>query len=279
MSGISNWIGRAIRRELRRFDAELSLSQIERARLRLELDKTPRFQDDKRLLKHERQVFSQGGEDGAIREIFRRIGTTNRAFVELGVGDGLENNTAFLLQQGWNGVWLEGDDDNARKIESTMAPAISERRLTLVHRLLTIDNALSSLPESLRSAPFDLLSIDLDRNTLHIWKALKSLQPRVAVIEYNAVWPADLDYCVAYDATKHWNGTSHFGASLKALESFGREIGYALVGCDSAGANAYFVSAGLCADHFRAPFTAENHYEPIRYYLHGKAGHPRAFDG
>ena len=159
-----------------------------------------------------------------------------------------------------------------------MAPAISERRLTLVHRLLTIDNALSSLPESLRSAPFDLLSIDLDRNTLHIWKALKSLQPRVAVIEYNAVWPADLDYCVAYDATKHWNGTSHFGASLKALESFGREIGYALVGCDSAGANAYFVSADLCADHFRAPFTAENHYEPIRYYLHGKAGHPRAFD-
>ena len=35
-----------------------------------------------------------------IQEIFRRIGTTNRTFVEFGVGDGLENNSLFLLKQG-----------------------------------------------------------------------------------------------------------------------------------------------------------------------------------
>jgi hypothetical protein len=279
MSAITRWIGRALRRELRRFDSEQGFSQLARAQLRLELDKTPRFQDDKRLLKHEHQVFSQGGEDGALREIFRRIGTTSKTFVEFGVGDGLENNTAFLLQQGWSGVWLEGDAGNAQKIQSAMAREIADRRLVFVHRMLSVDNALASVAESVRSAPFDLLSIDLDRNTPHIWKALAALQPRVVVIEYNAVWPADMDYCVAYDAARHWNGSSHFGASLKALESIGRGIGFALVGCDCAGANAYFVRAELCADHFRAPFTAENHYEPIRYYLHGKTGHPRSFDG
>lgn len=277
MSRISRWLGRIIRRELRRFESEQHLAAIARARLRLELAATPRFQDDKRLLGHEHQTFSQGGEDGAIREIFRRVGTTSRTFVEFGVGDGLENNTLLLLQEGWRGAWIEGDAAHARAIERTLAREIAERRLALVQRTITAENALASVPEEFRAGPFDLLSIDLDRNTLHVWKALAGLRPHVVVVEYNAVWPADMDYAVAYDPARHWSGTSHFGASLKALELLGREAGYALVGCDSAGANAYFVRAELCADRFREPFTAENHYEPIRYCLHDKAGHPRAF--
>jgi len=33
------------------------------------------------------------------------------------------------------------------------------------------------------------------------------------------------------------------------------------------------------ADRFCEPFSAENHYEPIRYFLHAKEGHPRDVDG
>jgi acyl-CoA reductase-like NAD-dependent aldehyde dehydrogenase len=40
--------------------------------------------------------------------IFNRIGLTNRVFVEFGVGDGLENNTAALLFDGWSGLWIAG---------------------------------------------------------------------------------------------------------------------------------------------------------------------------
>src|SRR4051812_4954091 len=40
-------------------------------------------------------VYSQNGEDGILQEIFRRIGTTSRRLVEIGCGDGLQNNTAF----------------------------------------------------------------------------------------------------------------------------------------------------------------------------------------
>ena len=53
-------------------------------------------------------------------------------------------------------------------------------------------------------------------------------------------------------------------------------MGYALVGCDIAGVNAFFVRRDLCGDRFCAPYTAENHYEPMRYYLHARVGHPRA---
>ena len=36
------------------------------------------------------------GEDGVLIEIFRRIGDGGRCFVEVGIGDGIENNTVFL---------------------------------------------------------------------------------------------------------------------------------------------------------------------------------------
>src|SRR5580693_2797942 len=42
-----------------------------------QLMKEPRYQEPKRLQRFERQVFSQNGEDGIIREIFNRIGTAS----------------------------------------------------------------------------------------------------------------------------------------------------------------------------------------------------------
>jgi hypothetical protein len=69
----------------------------------------PRYQNPKRLNRFEYQVYSQNGEDGIIAEIFKRIGTTNRVFVEFGVGDGLQNNTAYLLLKNWIGFWIEAN--------------------------------------------------------------------------------------------------------------------------------------------------------------------------
>ena len=279
MSFLSDWIARAIRRELRRFDAERGTSSALREQVRIALAASPRFQDSRRLLRFEHQVFSQGGEDGAIREIFRRIGEGTRRFVEFGAGSGLENNTTFLLQQGWSGVWIEGDPRTCAAIRRKFHAPMASGQLELASVFVDLHNAATVLPEWARREEFDLLSLDVDRNTLSIWQALTALRPRVVVVEYNAVWPADMEFSVPYAPQRSWNGTSHFGASLKALEIHGRKIGYALVGCDSAGANAYFVRSDLLADHFCEPFSAENHYEPIRYFLHVKEGHPRDVDG
>jgi hypothetical protein len=69
---------------------------------------SPRHADERRLLKSGYRVYSQADEDGILHEIFRRIGEGKRTFLELGVGNGLENNTLFLLIQGWSGIWIEG---------------------------------------------------------------------------------------------------------------------------------------------------------------------------
>ena len=65
--------------------------------------------DKKVLLNYGYSVFSQGDEDGIINEIFSRIKLNNKKFIELGVENGLENNTTNLLLNGWNGVWFEGN--------------------------------------------------------------------------------------------------------------------------------------------------------------------------
>src|SRR4051795_11525656 len=85
------------------------LSAEQMRMLDFELQRHPRYADPLRLFRQPAQVCSQDGSDGAVREIFRRIGITNRVFVEIGVGDGCENNTAFLLSTGWSGYWIDGD--------------------------------------------------------------------------------------------------------------------------------------------------------------------------
>jgi len=62
---------------------------------RLRADK--KLQDPYRLERFGSKGYSQNDEDGIIREIFKRIGTTDKRFVEFGTGNGLENNTVFLL--------------------------------------------------------------------------------------------------------------------------------------------------------------------------------------
>src|SRR5262249_25721353 len=69
----------------------------------------PRYADHNRLLQHGFKIYAQNDEDGIVQEIFRRIGTASRTFIEFGVQNGLECNTAKLLVEGWRGLWLEAN--------------------------------------------------------------------------------------------------------------------------------------------------------------------------
>ncbi|MBN2508437.1 MAG: hypothetical protein JXQ71_17295 [Verrucomicrobia bacterium] len=237
----------------------------------------PRYADPRRLQRHEHQVYSQNGEDGVIAEIFRRIGTCDRTFLEIGVGDGLENNTVALLDQGWRGYWIDGDGSAMTRIRKTFWQPLAERRLSLHHATVTAEDAPAILARLQVPAEFDLFSLDIDRNTYFVWQALHAYRPRVVVMEYNSLYPPDVDWTVAYHPKLVYNCTSYMGASLKAYEKLGAHLGYALVGCELCGVNAFFVRRDLCGDKFAAPFTAEHHYEPPRYFLLRRTGHPRCF--
>jgi hypothetical protein len=241
------------------------------------LHDNPRYLETGRLNRYERQVFSQTGEDGIIDEIFARIGTTNRVFVEFGVGNGLENNTTCLLTKGWSGYWLEARDEWVRDIENSFRELLDTRQLTVRQAFITAENIESLFAAADVPKEFDLLCIDIDGNDYWVWKAIANYSPRVLVIEYNALFSPDMKWVMRYNPAAIWNRTSYQGASLKALEVLGQEKGYQLVGCSFAGINAFFVRSDLVSEAFCTPFTAENHYEPARYHLVRTPGHPRGF--
>lgn len=238
----------------------------------------PRHVDPKRLLRYGYRVYSQNDEDGIIAEIFNRVGVEHHRFVEFGVETGIECNTLRLLLDGWQGTWAEGRTESVERIAVTHRQYLESGALRLTGGLVTAENINDQDYLFRAGRGVDLLSIDIDGNDYWVWKALTVVQPRVVIIEYNATWRPPMSITIPYDVGYAWNGTNYFGASLEALTALGRSKGYTLVGCCVAGVNAFFVRNDLVGDQFLGPFTAEEHYEPPRYFLSQLgAGHPPGF--
>ena len=225
-----------------------------------------RYSDPSNLITFGAKVYSQGDEDGIIGEIFRRIGFESRRFVEIGVENGLENNTLALLLSGWAGAWIEGDERHAASIAVKFAGAIEQGRLRLLNRFVAVDN-VATLRDELDPAPLDLLSLDIDGNDFHVAPPLIGMVPRVAVVEYNARFGAEIDWVMPYDHDHRWNGTDYFGASLAAWCRMFNALGYGLVSCNLPGTNAFFVRNDCLGDHFEHVDDVRTLYEPARYYL------------
>lgn len=234
-----------------------------------------KYQHPLKLNRFEYQSFSQCGEDGILDEIFKRIGTTNRYFVEFGVENGTECNSTLLLYKGWKGLWIEGNAQSVQHINAHMAGIIGNGTLRVLNNFITAENIQSLFTQGGCPEEPDMVSIDIDRNDYYVWKSIVQFKPRVVVIEYNAIFPPDVSFTVPYDGSKTWDRTSNFGASLGLLNTLGEEKGYSLVACNFAGTNAFFVRKDCLGDKFLLPGDVEAHYEPARYYLYKKDGHPR----
>jgi len=121
----------------------------------------PRYSDPKKLNRYEGQVFSQNGEDGIIAEIFSRIGSTTKTFVEFGVGNGTENNSAYLLLKGWSGYWFEGVGQNVESIRRNFAELISAKHLFVSQEFFTAENAAGIFERHGIPKEFDLSLIHI----------------------------------------------------------------------------------------------------------------------
>ena len=226
------------------------------------------------------KVYSQNDEDGIIHEIFRRIGTDTKRFVEFGVQDGLESNTHLLLHYGWSGLWIEGSKEYCDAIKVKFRPVISNGRLRVKNAFITknnINDLINKVNMVGGGGAIDLLSIDIDGNDWYVWDAINCVTPRVVVIEYNAKFPPDLSWKQAYNAEHVWDGSDWHGASLKAMEELGKNKGYLLVGTDLRGCNAFFVRQDLVQDKFLPTHAAEDLYNPLRMDLVFEAKHPARY--
>jgi hypothetical protein len=232
-----------------------------------QLRNEPRAIEPGRLIRHGYKVYSQNDEDGLINEIFHRIQVRHHTFIEIGVGNGLENNTLYLLVQGWCGLWIEANESHCDFIRNRFVHALNSDALMLCQSFVNKGNINDLIMRNGFKGEIDLLSVDIDGNDYHVVRAIDSISPRVIMIEYNSKFPPPVKWVMKYNPQHVYDSTDYFGASLKSYEILFSKKGYSLVGCNITGANAFFIRNDLTGEFFCKPFDAENHYEPARPWL------------
>lgn len=225
------------------------------------------------LNKYGHKYFSQSDEDGITIEILRRIGLCHGTFVELGVGNGLENNTLILLASGWKGFWIGGED---LAFNDKANPEI----FLFFKEFVTRENVAQLIKSGLDKtniSSIDVLSIDLDGNDLYfIQEILRSgINPCVIIAEYNAKFPPPIRWSIEYNENHVWDNSDYFGVSLQLLSDLLSRHSYMLVCCNAgAGTNAFFVEERLRHLFADVPSDISEIYIPCRYNLYKRWGHP-----
>ena len=221
-----------------------------------------------------RKCFSQTDEDGITLEILRRIGgVQDGVFAEIGVGDGMENNTLILAALGWKGCWIGGE---------VLRPSLRDgpgARLRYLREWVTLDNIVALCREGLKSTgreAFDVISLDLDGNDIYLAEAMLAagFTPKLFIVEYNAKFPPPVEFQIDYDAGHVWQNDDYFGASLASYVKLFERFGYRLVCCNAhSGANAFFVRDEFAPAFDDVPTDTGSIYMEPRYWLYGRHGH------
>jgi hypothetical protein len=196
------------------------------------------------LIAHEFRAFSQWGEDGIIQYLIRELKLDREVFVEFGVETYVESNTRFLLcNNNWSGLVIDGSEENIQYIRQD--PIYWRYNLKAECSFITAENINSLIERNGVRGEIGLLSVDIDGNDYWVWKAIDIVQPTIVIAEYNARFGPERAVTTPYDPgfvrSKAHHSLIYYGASLSALWSLATAKGYALVGCNSSGNNAFFV--------------------------------------
>ena len=181
---------------------------------------------------------SQNGEDGLLKFIFDKIGTTNKYYIEFGAGDGtwLSNAYYFRVMENWNGLLLEGNEKEVKKGKR------DNKELNLHCEMITHTNINSLFQKYNVPKHFDLLSLDIDSFDYWVWKGLTEYNPNVVIIETNNGLPNNIPLILSLNGSpsiQQWK----FGANLLAMYDLAKEKGYEFV--TTVRWNAVFVKKNL----------------------------------
>lgn len=210
------------------------------------------------------KVFSQWGEDGILQYLLRHVDVATHTFVEFGVENYKEANSRWLVEgHNWSGLVIDGDEKLVNEIKSDSI--YWKHDLKAVCNFITAENIDGLIRNCGFSGPIGLLSIDIDGVDYWVWKAISCVQPCLVVVEYNSLFGPKKSVTVPYDAgfirQKAHYSWSYYGASLAAVVSLGKAKGYAFVGSNTAGNNAFFVRRDLLKPPLRELTATEGYVQ------------------
>lgn len=206
---------------------------------------------NKSINDNEFRVFSQWGEDGIIQFLLRSINIEEKKFIEFGVENYTESNTRFLLvNNNWSGLVIDGSQENINSIKKDRI--YWQYNLKAVCSFISQENINELIINNGIQGEIGLLSVDIDGNDYWVWKEINVINPAIVITEYNFRFGKHKAVTVPYNPnfvrSKAHYSMIYYGASLKALYLLAQKKGYAFVGCNTAGNNAFFVRRDLKPD-------------------------------
>ena len=218
------------------------------------------------LNKYGKKIFSQSDEDGITIEIIKRINSLDEGiFVELGVGDGTENNTLILKALGWKGFWIGN--------EKLKIDYVNSKNFSYICSFVDLENVVDLLKKGsslIGENLIDVISLDLDGNDYYFLEKIieNNFRPKLFIVEYNAKFPPPIKWKIKYEKDHKWKGDDYFGASLSTYNDFFEKNGYKLICCNAhTGANAYFIKKEFINLFQDVPDEIDDLYMKPRYLL------------
>ena len=177
------------------------------------------------LVKYQKNIFSQNGEDGVIEEILNRLGkNSDKSSCEFGAWDGIHLSNCYnlILSKSFKGLFIEGD----KKKFIDLKKNLETKNTILVNKYVTCEgpNSLDNILESNNfNIDFDFLSIDIDGNDYHIFESLIKFKPKIIVIEFNPTIPNDVEFI------QEKNDKINQGSSALSILKLAKKKGYNLI--------------------------------------------------
>ena len=183
---------------------------------------------------HEKQIFSQYGEDGITEYILDNLPSpaTVRTYVEFGVQTGIECNTRFLRENhNWSGLMMDGGNE--------------QPEIGLYREMVHPDNVVFLFEKYGVQRKFGVFSEDTNYADYYIWRNVldAGYRPRILIGEHNSNLFADESVTVHGPGrdVRLWRGYDYFGVSALALCRLWNKYGYLMVYCTNLQVNCFGV--------------------------------------
>lgn len=194
-------------------------------------------QSSRWLNQFEKNFYSQTGEDGVIAKALSILPIRDRWCVEFGAWDGkhLSNTYNLVENDQYSVLLIEGDK---KKHSELCRDYPFKDRGTFVNNFVGW-TAADGLDSILKNYPiprdFDFLSIDIDGNDYHVWKAVETYKPKLVLIEFNPTSSNRFEYIQPADPNRNQSN------SPLPIVKLGKKKGYELISV--VGPNLLFVDA------------------------------------
>lgn len=240
--------GRMISKVIRYLKYMRSMSRINLAMSRAAATSNLRQIDPTDPASWEFSGFSQNGEDGLLDFLTREILEPSRYFIEIGAGDGIENNTTWLaVARRYSGLMIDGDEEASdwrRYLFTSFNYGVEH-----LHMFVGKENVEALKARALCTDP-DVLSLDIDENDYYVAEAMlkAGFRPKIFVVEYNSAFGPSAGLTIKYRedfrVVQENKNNLYYGCSVAGWRRLFSQFQYKFLTVDLNGVNAFFIDPG-----------------------------------